>query len=442
MILSFKTYGNNKQKECARAWVNPTVTEIIYGGSKGSAKSYTGASLIFGDALTYPGTHYFIARKTLNDLRKFTRPSVREVCDNWGIEYDAYLSYNGQDNYYQLYNGSRVYLLDAKYMPSDPEYARFGSMQFTRGWIEEAGEFEEVCKQNLQAAIGRWKNKEYNLSPKLLQTCNPSKNYLYKDYRKNKEGTLEEYKRFIQALPTDNKMLSEEYLQNLDRTLTGAARERLLFGNWEYDDDPRALMTFNAISDLFTNEHVGSSGQTFITADVARFGSDLSVVFVWKGWKVIEVKSFKKNSTTNLAEAIRKLAIKYRVTRSRIIADEDGVGGGVVDQLKCKGFQNGSRPINPEPHENYSNLRSQCWFKIAAKVESNSIWIADSKIQEQLTKELEVIKQKHIESDQKRQVISKEEIKKLLGHSPDYADTLMMRYYFELTVRVASFRVK
>ena len=32
--------------------------------------------LIFGDAFLYPGTHYFISRKHLNDLRKYTIPSI------------------------------------------------------------------------------------------------------------------------------------------------------------------------------------------------------------------------------------------------------------------------------------------------------------------------------------------------------------------------------
>ena len=150
-----------------------------------------------GDALTYPDTHYFIARKTLKDLRNFTRPSIHEVFNHWGI-HNGYYKFNGQDNYYDLYNGSKVYLLEAKHMPSDPDYTRFGSMQMTRGWIEEAGEFEESAKNNLQASIGRWKNDVYNISPKLLQTCNPSKNYLYREYYKPfKDGSLEDWKRFV-----------------------------------------------------------------------------------------------------------------------------------------------------------------------------------------------------------------------------------------------------
>ncbi len=58
----------------AECWVNPIITDIVYGGSKGSGKSFGGINLIFGDAFLYPETHYFIARKKLNDIRKFTIP--------------------------------------------------------------------------------------------------------------------------------------------------------------------------------------------------------------------------------------------------------------------------------------------------------------------------------------------------------------------------------
>ena len=96
----------------------------------------------------YPGTHWFIARKSLTNLRKFTIPSIHEVLGIWGLS-DKYHRYNGQDNYFTLHNDSRVYLLDAKYLPSDPEFYRFGSMQNTGGWIEEAGEFEEAAKNKV-----------------------------------------------------------------------------------------------------------------------------------------------------------------------------------------------------------------------------------------------------------------------------------------------------
>ena len=225
--------GNRKQYECIKEWYNDDTDEILYGGAKGGGKSFIGCSLILADALMYAGTQYFIARKQLNDLRRFTIPSIHEVLNGWGIPQEAW-KYNGQDNYFELYNSSRVLLLDCKYLPSDPQYQRLGSMQFTRGWIEEGGEFDYDSYSNLKISIGRWKNREYNLKGKLLITANPSKNFLYKEfYTPHKEGTLNKRRAFIQALPYDNKMLPKEYIQNLENTLRGAEKQRLLNGLWE-----------------------------------------------------------------------------------------------------------------------------------------------------------------------------------------------------------------
>lgn len=442
MKLTFDTRENEKQKACARAWIDPSITDIVYGGAKGGAKSWTGASLIFGDAFIYPETMYFIARKKLNDLRKFTVPTIQQIFQQWGVT-DQYYKYNGQDNVYKLHNGSQVFLLDAAPQPSDPYYMRFGSMTMTRGWIEEAGEFEEAAKNNLVASIGRWKNDVYNLAPKILQTCNPAKNYLYREYyRKHKDRKLESWKAFIQAFPQDNKMLPAGYVENLLRTLSKNEIERLIKGNWEFDDDPSVLMNYDKIIDIFSNTHV-EHGDRKITADIARFGSDKIVIIEWIGWRG-KVSVFEKQPTDVTAQKIEEVRLRLRCGKSDIIVDEDGIGGGIVDFYKCKGFVNNSSPL-PSPdgqlddkgnpiRENFDNLKSQCYFRLAKRINENGVYIEsdDSEIRQRIIEELEVIKQKNMDSDMKRGVIPKDEMKELLGRSPDFADTLMMREYFEL----------
>lgn len=432
MKLTFDTNGNEKQKEVCKYWLDDTVSDIVYGGSKGSGKSYLGASLIFGDAFIYPQTHYFIARKKLNDLRKFTIPTIHEVFENWNLS-SNYYKYNGQDNYYELYNGSKVFLLEAKYLPSDPQYMRFGSMQMTRGMIEEAGEFERDAKENLEASIGRWKNDKYNLAGKLLQTCNPSKNYLYKDYYiKNKKGELESFKKFVQAFPEDNKMLDKGYLENLNRILSKNAKERLLKGNWEYDDDPNALCDYENILAIFENDHVPKE-RKYITCDVARMGSDKAVIMVWDGFNVIELYEYAISKITDIQNAIKGLREKHQIPKHLCIADEDGVGGGVVDNLKINGFVNNSKALN---QENYVNLQTQCCYKLAEMINENKINIEcelTNKQKEDIIEELEQLKTYDSDKEGKLKILPKEKIKENIGRSPDYRDTLMMRVWFEIS---------
>jgi phage terminase large subunit len=429
MKLIFDTNGNDKQKEVCRHWLNPIVTDIVYGGSKGSGKSFLGCNLIFGDAFLMPETHFFIARKKLNDIRKFTIPSIYEVFDYWGLN-DKYYRFNGQDNYFTLYNGSKVFLLEAKYLPSDPQYYRFGSMQMTGGWIEEAGEFESDAKQNLQASIGRWKNDKYNYTGKLLQTCNPSKNYLYKDYYlKNKKGELEYWKRFVQALPTDNKMLDKNYIENLNRTLSINAKERLLKGNWEYDDDPSALCDYDSIIGIFTNIQA-ESGQKYITCDVARQGSDKAVIMVWLEDTIIEIVEFDVSKTTLIQGTINALRRKHNIPAKRTLADEDGVGGGVVDNCSILGFTNNARAFNDE---NYANLQTQCGYYLADAINKHEISVGcdvSEKQKEQIIEELEQLKSFEEDKDSKLKILPKQQIKDNIGRSPDYRDCMLMKMYW------------
>jgi hypothetical protein len=436
MKLTFDTNNNEKQKQAVRCWLNDDIFEVVYGGAKGGGKSYLGVNLIFGDAFIYPETHYFIARKRISDITKHTIPSIYEVFNSWGID-KRYYNYNGQANIFTLHNGSRVLLIEAKYMPGDPLYERFGSMQMTRGWIEEGGEFNETAATNLKISIGRWKNDQYNLAPKLLTTCNPKKNYLYRNiYKPSMNGGLPKDTAFIQALIQDNKTLPELYVKNLFDTLKGSERQRLLFGNWEYDDDPNSLIeSYDAIIDLFTNKV--KDGKRYIVCDAARFGSDKAVIIVFNGYRAIDKFTFKISKTTEISDKIRELQIKYGVPNRQTIVDSDGVGGGVADQVNCISFVNNARPKQSRDKRNYDNLKSQCAFMLADKVNDSELSIefrCNQKEKEEIIEEFEQLKRE--DSDGKMKLIKKDTMKDNIGRSPDWLDTFIMRMYFELAAPI------
>lgn len=426
---------NPKQLEAVRRWNDDHTVEIVYGGAKYGGKSYLGGVLIFHDALVYAGTAYFIARKELNDLRKYTLPTIHEVFSDWKIKLEDYTSYNGQDNYFDCYNGSRVYLIDCKKTPQDQLFERFGSMQMTRGWIEEAGEVDLLAKENLKLSLGRKNNDRYNLPRKLLLTCNPKKNFLYTDfYKPFIQNALPPDRAFIRAFADDNTYGDQDYIKGLKSTKDKVMRERLVLGNWEYDDDPNSLITYDAITSIFTNDHVKVTGLKYITADVARFGDDKTVIRVWDGLKVIERIVLEKTKVTSTAEHIRQLARKQGVPMFRVLVDEDGIGGGVVDILGCKGFIAGSSPINQKAGEKYANLKSQCSYKLAEKVEAAEIYepCQVEAHRELLIQDLEQVKQNAPDKEGPRSVMSKKEVKALLQRSPDDGDTYIMRMWFEL----------
>lgn len=417
-----------KQIIAAEYWIDNTTEEILYGGAKGGAKTHTGCALLFSDALIYPNTYYFIAREELNDLRKYTTSSIIEMFGHLKIDYEKYVKFNGQDNFFELYNGSKVFYIDCKYAPRDPEYHRFGSLQFTRGWFEEIGQIQTLAIINLSASVGRWKNTEYKLKRKILMTCNPNKGYAYNNfYLPFKNGTLPTHRKFITALPSENKYLTKDYLEALDR-LPENERQRLKLGNWEYDEDPATMIDIDVINNIFTNIYVNPDKKRII-ADIARYGSDRAIITVWDGLILIDYLIFAISSMVEIQNAINALRIKYKIQLMDILVDEDGIGGGIVDNLKCKGFLNNGRPFN----EHYQNLKSECGYKLAEF--AGQIWVKcglPEKEIEMIKQELGLLKTFASDKDGKLRILPKEKIKEKIGRSPDWLDIFIMRMFFNI----------
>ena len=433
-----------KQDEALQILTDTNTTELTYGGAAGGSKSWTGCVWEAFSCLAYPETKYFIGREELKRLRDSTLLTFFKVCKEHNILRDEHFKYNGQDHFIEFYNGSRIDLLDLKYLPSDPLYERYGSVEYTGGWIEEAGEVHFGAYDTLKSRVGRHLNDEYNLLRKLFKTCNPKKNWLYQnDYKPWKEGRLPKGIKFIQAYVQDNPYNESGYEDALKSIKDKSKKERLLFGNWEYDDDPAKLMEYDSITNLFTNDVVGRDEHGklkelnhFISCDPARFGSDLTVIMVWEGYRVVRIESYAKTSIPETVDYITILANKYSVPRSRIVVDSDGLGGGVSDYLRCKDFQANRTPIDSKgKKQNYNNLKSQCYFKLAEMVNKSEIFIdsQDTGVNDKIIEELEVVKQKDVDKDNKMGIIPKDKVKELIGRSPDYADCLSFRMFLDLS---------
>jgi phage terminase large subunit len=369
-----------------------------------------------------------MGRAKLKTLKETTLNTFFELASKLDIGDE--FNYNAQSNVIYFENGSEIILKDLFLYPSDPNYDSLGSLEITGAFIDECNQVVYKAWQIVKSRI-RYKLTEYNLIPKMLGTLNPAKNWTYKEfYQPSKNGTLKDYRKFIQALPQDNPHLHPSYLKSLLQ-LDNNAKQRLYYGNWEYDDDPSTLIDMDAIIDYFNPVHINDEGKHYITIDVARKGKDTTVYRVWNEWKCIDVVIFAKNTIVEAYEEARKLQAKYNVPNSQTIADEDGVGGGLVDMLRCEGFVNNSRALNGE---NYENLKSQCSILMAKKIQNRECGEVsiNTHVRDLVSEEMEQIKQKEIDKDTRLGIISKDVIKANIGRSPDHWDSIMMRYYFEL----------
>lgn len=414
---------------------------IGYGGAAFGGKSFLLCYWLTIMSIGYPGTSWGLGRRELVNLKKTTLVTLFKVFAECNIKPDTDYKYNQQDNVITFSNDSRIYLIDTAYKPSDPLYTRFGGLELTGCAVDESAETPYDAIKILFTRLGRRNNYKYGLKKKFLETFNPAKNHVYTRYYKPfKDENEKEAHRFVSALPKDNPSHEvEDYINDILKTSDIVTIERLIYGNFEFDDDPARLMEFDKIINVFSNSFV-SSGSKYITADIARFGSDKAVIMVWDGFRVIKIVSIDKCSVTELAERIRNLANEYHIPVSNIVCDEDGVGGGVVDILKCKGFTNNAKPFEEnDAVVQYSNLKSQCYFHLSYKVNADGLFIVETPYKEVIIQELEQVKRHNVDKDGKLSIIPKEKVKELLGRSPDYSDALMMRMCFELVPKVDVF---
>lgn len=414
---------HDKQKEAlSYLAIDNECRQLLYGGSAGSGKSFLGCDWQIKRRLKYPGTRGLIGRAELKKLRLSTLATFFELCTKYNLIAGKHFTYNGQDHVINWYNGSQIILMDLADMPSDPDFGRFGSLEITDYFVDEASEVSEKCVNILNSRV---RFKLINDNPKGLLTCNPHKGWLYREFfDAQRNNSIRKDRRFIQALPTDNPHISPVYIESL-QMLPDIDRKRLLEGDWDYDETKDRLYEYDDLLRCFRPST--TLGDKFITADIARMGDDRTVIVVWNNLHAEKFVVLKHKPINEVVDTINDLIKNHSVRLSNVLVDEDGIGGGVVDFIRCKGFLNGSKAVR----DNYMNLKSDCYFKLGELISSNAITF-ESTHKDTIVKELEMIRREKIDSDGKLRVTNKEDLKKRHGISPDFADAIMMRAFYEL----------
>jgi hypothetical protein len=382
----------------------------------------------------FPETKWFIGREELKRLRDSTFVTWHKVCRAYSIPPDAW-SYNGQDHYIQFANGSRVDLLDLKRLPSDPLYERYGSTEFTGGWIEEAGEVDFDAFDTLKSRIGRQLNDRYGVTKKLLLTMNPKRNWAYRlFYKPFTRGELPENATFIRSLVGDNPFIETGYQRNLEEIENDAKRERLLYGNWDYEDEPDQLIQYQWIEACENVEAV--AGPKYMGVDVARYGDDETTWTITRGNEYVRTDGDMHLSIDQVTDRTKQIMRDEYIRADCTGVDGIGVGAGVVDNLRRDGspvedIQVGSKAPYFEQYKEYQfkNLRSFVWWHAREEIRSGAVRLVD--LPEKLVEDLTAPRY-DIVQDRMIAVESKDDIKKRIGRSTDWGDSYVQARYMAL----------
>lgn len=229
-------------------------------------------------------------------------------------------------------------------------------------------------------------------------------------------------------------ILKEEEIEQARKDLPMAVFTALYLAEGVSDDS--ILFPEKVLEDCFTNDFV-QPGQKYISADIALHGSDRFVVIVWAGMIVEAIYTIDKCDAKQAEEFIKAKANEWSVPQRNIVYDHDGIGAFLAGYLRnAYGFVNGSAPIQSSKDKiNYTHLKSQCFFALSKAMADNRIWIKPQQHKESIMLELENIRKDGHDREGKIGVTRKDDVKKVLGFSPDFADALMMRMVFELPIK-------
>ena len=432
---------NPKQELAYSILMDDVVEDLLFGGAARGSKTWLGCTWEITQAMKYPGTRYFVGRVELKRLKQTVMVTFFKVAKYYKIKTgrSGVFYYNDQASCLKFANGSVIDFLELKYLPSDPLYERYGSSEYTQGWIEEAGEVHFGAYDVLKTRVNQWMNDELGIPGKLLLTSNPKKNWLYTDfYMPSKKEILPPNLAFIQAFVTDNYFVQKGTEERLDNIKIKSQRERLRYGNWEYSDEPDQLIPYDLIYGAVDNKPSADmvTIKNALGVDVARFGDDDSVIIQIQENILNNIWRFKGLRTNELAEKIMVKQSLSSILDGDIKVDGDGIGGGVLDYLNDKNIKameihSGGKP-SKDPDKMfglvYANIRTQLWYEFKEMLEKGNFGI-DKKLMntdefDMFVNDVTAIKYKVVQ-DKTIALEPKSELKKRIGRSPDVGDSVV-----------------
>lgn len=473
---------SRKQKQAFDLLDDPTITELLFGGGAGGGKSWLVCLWAVIECRRYPGIAIGLGRKEISNLRKTTvQTLLTEVHPALGVEAVNfhYSSMIDPGVYYE--NGSSIVFVDLAPAPTDPNFDRFGSLSLTHAVIEEAGEIVAKARSVFTSRKNRKLNDKYGITGKTILTCNPSQNFVrdefYEPYVKLGLGEQQtwphgnvivegkEYvalRAFVRSLPNDNPFLSQNYIENL-KVLPDAERRRLLDGDWDFDDDDSKLFKLHLFK---TAPEVPEEAVTYCGCDPSR-GGDKTVFTAIQGNVItdqvaVPIPATVEDKGSYVAERFIAFCQGHGAGYDQSAVDVVGIGASVQDSCNRLGFKvrafnagstKGVRLLDkrgnildrPRPNDEgtplFNNIRSQGYYDIAQAVHTGRLLFhEDLPYYEALRGELGA----HHSFTKERQTMlePKDKIKAAIGHSPDFADSLLAAWWAMTYREAVTFRVR
>lgn len=246
------------------------------------------------------------------------------------------------------------------------------------------------------------------------------------------EGRLEEN---IQLLRSD-----VSYVANLANQATEDI-ERDLKGNWRYKTVGDDLINFAQMEAFFSNDMQLWDGKRRASCDVAFDGGDNLVLYLWIGKHIQDVFVCSRNSKIVL-QLVKNKLLEWGVLEEDFTYDLNGVGQTFKGFFPSAVPFNNKESVEEELKGTFDTIKSRCAYLFYHALNDGEISInpdllnrkfsgkgfKNLPLRDILMKERKAIKQDINVTDKGFCIIKKPEMKKMVGHSPDFIEAMLMMF--------------
>lgn len=293
--------------------------------------SYVSSCWLVSSCMRFPDLRAVVARKTIKSLRESTFNTIKAVMKQWGLKEGENYKINNLEGVVTFWNDSTITLKELEDLPSDSNFERLGSSEFTIAAVDEVSEISEKAIEVLFSRL-RWKTHETFKTPRLLMTTNPTINWVRGRFVQDSDGNpivCKEGEAYVPFSVFDNPDIAfrQIYEAALNKITDPATKARLLYGNWDYVDSNDAAAYWNFKGDVHLvdslKEKVYDPLKPIVISldfNVAPFMSALAFQVDYENKKLYILEEFtgkpedKENNTPKFAQKISN----YYLTKSHL----------------------------------------------------------------------------------------------------------------------------
>ncbi len=453
--------SNQAQSRFRQAAYSGDYDTLIAAGTISSSKTFGIAMMIVEMCLLYPETWALVIRAKRDVLEDNTIPDFLAVCPPALIR-----TFNRSSLTLILVNDSKIQFRSANEQ-GDKQFAWLKGKKVDILFNDECDgmskEFTAMARSRVGVKHKRRRRDAPVCPPLTILACNPNiswpKDY-YSRHVHDPEGLKRDRVYFQKFTIKDNAaFITPAKIAAWKREFTPPMFKRFVEGSWDAMADREQLFLYEYMDKCSVRGPNGSVRPIFkppvdaygnqvpfpffLGVDPARYGPDKCAFLIMQGPNLHRMEFFAQSAITEIEHRIIELMAEFKITPDHVTVDVTGLGAGVVDNLAERRIYVNAFAGAESPDLNFINFtfkfgnkRAQVFWQVMQWMRDGVLggfdslgWHQDVQLDETLRSDLASIHYSYDPKGKAMWIEGKEEIKKRLGRSPDFADVLCMACY-------------